>query len=240
MGKTGTQRIQIQAVTFDVGGTLIEPWPSVGHIYAEVAAKHGWSGLSAAALNENFRNAWRALKDFNHARDDWARLVDATFAPLIDKSGSAPFFDELYDCFSKASAWRIFDDVFPALAALAARRLKLGVISNWDERLRPLLDHMKLRSHFQAVVVSCEVGAPKPHAAIFARAAAELGLPPAAILHVGDSAKADERGAQRAGFCSVLLRRGMLRGSRGHINSLNELDVIVGDRHLDADKRKMN
>jgi hypothetical protein len=31
----------IRAVTFDVGGTLIEPWPSVGRVYAEVAARHG-------------------------------------------------------------------------------------------------------------------------------------------------------------------------------------------------------
>ena len=31
----------VKAVTFDVGGTLIEPWPSVGHAYAEVAQRHG-------------------------------------------------------------------------------------------------------------------------------------------------------------------------------------------------------
>jgi len=30
----------IRAVTFDVGGTLIECCPSVGHIYAEVAGRH--------------------------------------------------------------------------------------------------------------------------------------------------------------------------------------------------------
>ena len=27
----------IRAVTFDVGGTLIQVWPSVGHVYADVA-----------------------------------------------------------------------------------------------------------------------------------------------------------------------------------------------------------
>ena len=30
----------VEAITLDVGGTLIEPWPSVGHIYAEVAARN--------------------------------------------------------------------------------------------------------------------------------------------------------------------------------------------------------
>ena len=29
----------IKAVTFDVGGTLINPWPSVGDVYVEVAAE---------------------------------------------------------------------------------------------------------------------------------------------------------------------------------------------------------
>ena len=43
-------RPRIQAVTFDVGGTLIEVWPSVGQVYAEVAARNGVKGLSAAIV----------------------------------------------------------------------------------------------------------------------------------------------------------------------------------------------
>jgi len=40
----------IRAISFDVGGTLIRPWPSVGHVYAEVAAQQGvLSGLTGAA-----------------------------------------------------------------------------------------------------------------------------------------------------------------------------------------------
>ena len=57
----------IQAVTFDVGGTLIECQPSVGHIYAEVAARHGYR-VSAAALNRRFKAAWRAFSGFHHTR----------------------------------------------------------------------------------------------------------------------------------------------------------------------------
>src|SRR5580692_6860171 len=104
------RRPQIQAVTFDVGGTLIEPWPSVGHVYADVAARHGWPGISAEMLNRNFRSAWRALENFNHTRAGWSALVDATFANLIDAPPSRIFFDDLYHRFSEAGAWRVFDD----------------------------------------------------------------------------------------------------------------------------------
>jgi putative hydrolase of the HAD superfamily len=221
------RRPQIQAVTFDVGGTLIEPWPSVGHVYADVAARHGWPRISAEMLNRNFRSAWRALENFNHTPAEWSALVDAAFANLIDTPPSRIFFDDVYNRFSEAGAWRVFDDVLPALGALAARGLKLGVISNWDDRLLPLLDRLGLRRHFEAITISCDVGAPKPDPAIFARAAADLCLPPVAILHVGDSEEADELGAQRAGFHAVRLRRGAERGGPGSIKSLGDLEAVV-------------
>lgn len=61
-------RPPIQAVTFDVGGRLIEVWPSVGQIYAEVAARNGVKGLSAGLLDWRFAAAWRAAKRFSHSR----------------------------------------------------------------------------------------------------------------------------------------------------------------------------
>src|SRR5580700_10426449 len=49
----GTAVLPIRAVTFDVGGTLIEPWPSVGRVYAEVAARHGLE-VAAEDLDRQF------------------------------------------------------------------------------------------------------------------------------------------------------------------------------------------
>ena len=54
----------IQAVTFDVGGTLIEPWPSVGHVYANVAAHHGAPSLPVKVINRQFARAWNVLANF--------------------------------------------------------------------------------------------------------------------------------------------------------------------------------
>ena len=50
---------RIRAVTLDVGGTLIEPWPSVGHVYARVAERFGIV-CSAEGVNRSFAAAWRA------------------------------------------------------------------------------------------------------------------------------------------------------------------------------------
>ena len=49
----------VEAITLDVGGTLIEPWPSVGHIYAKVAARHGVQA-EPEELTRRFVQAWQA------------------------------------------------------------------------------------------------------------------------------------------------------------------------------------
>jgi len=213
--------MQIQAVTFDVGGTLIEPWPSVGHVYAEVAARHGLKNFSPDQLNARFKTAWRARKNFGHSQTEWSELVSEVFGQTIP----AEFFSELYGHFAEPAAWRIYEDVFPTLDLLASRPIKLGVISNWDERLRPLLHKLKLDHYFQTLAISLEVGFSKPSPVIFKNTAKELGLPPGSILHVGDSPEMDGAGATAAGFQVVQIHRRPSTSSG--IHSLTELASII-------------
>lgn len=214
--------IPIKAVTFDVGGTLIQPWPSVGHVYAEVAARHGLKTFSAGQLNARFKAAWRSRKIFEHSRREWAELVNEVFGLPASASGNH-FFEELYQRFAEPEAWRIFDDVMPTLDALASRGIRLGVISNWDERLRGLLHKLHMDNHFDVFAISCETGSPKPSRLIFQRAAAELDLAPGAILHVGDNLEMDVQGAREAGFRAVQIDRARAESTAGAIRSLSEL-----------------
>ena len=85
----------VEAITLDVGGTLIEPWPSVGHIYAEVAARHGVQA-EPEELTRRFVQAWQAHDAFQYTRADWAAVVDATFEDLGTQLPSQTFFGELY------------------------------------------------------------------------------------------------------------------------------------------------
>ena len=215
----------ITAVTFDAGGTLLKPWPSVGHVYAEVAARHGLERISPHELNRQFAAAWGGLKNFNHGREEWAALVDQTFAGLGEKPPGETFFSELYDRFTEPEAWHVFEDVLPTLDALAARGINRGVISNWDERLHPLLEKLRLRKYFDAVIISRDIGFPKPSPVIFEQASRKMGVAPQFILHVGDSPEHDLEGAKAAGFEALLLERGRGTECEGRIGSLLELET---------------
>ncbi len=217
----------IQAVTFDVGGTLIKPWPSVGQIYSEIAAKHVSREISSALLDQRFHAAWQGLDNFHHGRDEWSALVDRVFEGLTEQPPSASFFPELFERFAEPEVWQIFDDVKPAIDALASLGINLGIISNWDERLQPLLQRLELKKYFETVVVSCEIGFSKPSPVIFEHAARKLGLAPEFILHVGDSAREDVRGAESAGFQARLIERGQGGASPGRMGSLLELEHLL-------------
>jgi putative hydrolase of the HAD superfamily len=195
----------LQAITFDAAGTLLEPWPSVGAIYARIAEECGIGPVSVDALNHRFVEAWKAKKNFDYSRRAWWRIVDQTFSGLAHTKPG--FFDHLYHEFALPHCWRVHDDAGPALERCRSRGLKLGIISNWDERLRPLLGQIGLAPYFDAIVVSAEIGHRKPGPEIFQRAAELLQVPAERILHVGDSMVEDVRGAAAAGFQTLLLDR---------------------------------
>lgn len=214
----------IRAVTFDAGHTLIEPRESVGEVYATVAAQHGAADLPAGELERRFHAALHARGSAVSRREDWARIVDDTFAGLLTIPPSNTFFPELFERFGRAPAWRIYADVLPTLEMLAQRGARLGLISNWDDRLRPLLAELRLTKWFEVIVISCEVGCAKPAPGIFAAAAQAFGLPTAEILHVGDNWLADVAGARAAGFQAVQIARDLAPGP-------DRIDRLVELRH---------
>ena len=212
----------VAAITFDVGGTLIEPWPSVGHAYAEVAARHGVDA-APEEITQRFIEAWRQRGEFEYTKNGWAAMVDETFAGLTTILPSQSFFDEIYHDFGTPKPWRIFDDVLPTIEVLQKRGTRLAVISNWDDRLCPLLESLELANEFEVILVSAEVGHAKPAPEIFQAAAETLQLPPAQILHVGDSENEDHHGAQAAGFQSRWLCRDSAEPIGHSIPSLSDL-----------------
>jgi putative hydrolase of the HAD superfamily len=196
--------VPVRALFFDVGGTLVRPSPSVGAIYASVVNRHEMTA-TAEGMERAFRESWTALKrpGLTVSRKDWWREV--VFRTLGQKNQAC--FEELFEIFAHADAWQVFPDVEDTLREARSRGLHVGVISNWDERLRPLLDEIGLAHYFDSITISCEVGVEKPGTEIFHAALRAAGVAANQAVHVGDSDKEDVRGAEAVGMTAILLNR---------------------------------
>ena len=213
----------IAAVTFDAGGTLIEPWPSVGEVYASVAREFGIE-CSAARLNAQFVNAWTTRSGFKYSRDEWHNVVRDSFLGMSEVSQA--LFDAIYERFAESDAWLIYDDVIPALQKLEAMGLKLAVVSNWDERLVPLLGKLGLATYFNCIIYSAEHGVHKPDGGIFQKVAERMNVATEQILHVGDSLREDVEGAEGAGASAKRIRRSGVEHERD-IQSLIQIEELI-------------
>jgi putative hydrolase of the HAD superfamily len=223
----------IQAVTFDVTHTLIHS-PRLGEIYAEILGRHG-VGIDAEEARRLISVVWQELScsaDPGHdrfaahpegERGWWLRFLERMCelreAPPPSRFAAA----ELFHRFGTAAAWEVYPEVPAMLAGLARQGLRLGVVSNWDHRLPGLLAALGLDRFFGAIAYSAGVGAEKPDRRIFLRALADLGVEPAAALHVGDGRLEDVEGAVAAGMRALHLIRNAGGGDLRDLAGLPEL-----------------
>jgi putative hydrolase of the HAD superfamily len=197
-------RERLRAIFFDAGGTLLQPYPSVGGVYASVARRHGID-RTADEMEGAFRQSWAALKrpGLTVSRKEWWR--ELVFRVLGQENEAC--FDELFETFARPDVWRVFPDVEDTVREARARGLHVGVISNWDERLRLLFERTGLAKHFDSMTISCEVGAEKPNAEIFLVALRTAGVTAGEAVHVGDCYEEDVRGAEEVGVRAILVDR---------------------------------
>lgn len=232
---------ELRAVFFDAGGTLLAPHPSVGGIYAEVAREFGLSldpEAAEAAFHRALRRAQAAARAGGRtlfgfepaaAKEVWRAVVAEVVAPESLPAGQFDaLFDRLFAEFAQGHRYRLLDGALPALAALRRRGLRLGLISNWDHRLRRVLAGLDLDVWLDPIVISCEVGADKPDPAIFRRACEAAGATPREALMVGDSPDTDIAGARQAGLAALLFDpAGWHPGTTPRIERLSDLEGWV-------------
>ena len=231
----------IEVVTFDAAGTLLCPHPSVGAVYREVALCHACDH-AAEALDGAFREAFHhvskdpaVLDPERRERDFWRRVVLHAFQSLgRTPARFDPFFDELWETFAHGHRWRVFAGTHETLAALRRRGYRLGVLSNWDNRLHRVLAETGLRACFDAVTISSEAGHEKPDIGIFRCAEAAHGAAPGQFLHVGDSLKHDVAGARDAGWSVVHVRHDGGPAADGEVGSLAQLLDLLPPRRAET------
>lgn len=209
-----------KVIFLDAVGTLFGVKGSVGEVYGQIAQKFGVE-VSPEELDRAFYNSFKKsdkmafpgvppeeipLKEFEW----WEAVAINTFqeAGVWEKfTDFASFFTELYDHFATAEPWFIYPDVIPALEHWQNLGITLGVLSNFDTRLYPVLEALNLQQFFSSITISTEVGAAKPEAEIFDFGLAKHDCCADAAWHIGDSFKEDYQGAKAAGLKAIWLNR---------------------------------
>jgi putative hydrolase of the HAD superfamily len=218
----------IKAIFFDAVGTLFYLTGTVGVHYAYVGREIGLD-LDAQSLERAFHAAWkqmpqRAAIDGPRENDDkdwWRELVDLVLdqvAPSLSELDCDNFFEIAYEHFAEASVWELYPEVPDVLQELAPR-FQLAVISNFDGRLRFILQHLGILRFFANVFISSELGADKPDPEIYRRAVRLMKLHANEVLHVGDDSQRDWEAATTAGLPVFRLDRKR--------NSLRDLEAIL-------------
>ncbi len=215
----------LDAVLFDVGGTLLRVQPSVGDVYAQVALDHGFC-LNPVVINQSFRAAWKKSLERSRARNyctsdlilrqEWLEIVRDTFGGAIPDSAIQPFFADLYERFVSIGPWRVAPGIRETLAYLRGEGVRLGVLSNWDSRLERMLQELQLGDAFDFIVVSHAVGFEKPHPEIFDWALRQAMTSAGRTLHVGDCYHSDISPARRAGLQTLWLAPESERRKEGY------------------------
>jgi putative hydrolase of the HAD superfamily len=218
----------IKAITFDAVGTLFYLTKTVGDHYAYVGREVGLD-LDAQELERAFHTAWekmpqRTAIDGARENDDkgwWRELVDVVLdqvAPSLSEFDRDNFFEIAYEHFAENDVWKLYPEVLGVLEQLQPR-FQLGVISNFDGRLRFILQHLGISKFFSHVFISSELGADKPDPEIYQRAVSLMKLHPNEVLHVGDDPERDWEAASSAGLSIFRLDR--------QKNSMRDLLVIL-------------
>ena len=203
--------MQATAVFFDVDYTLIYPGPTFeAEGYRRFAVRHGlavdpsrYADAVAAAsveLESASGGAYRAELFVRFAR----RMLQAMGAagPAVEACAR-----EIHDEWAACRHFSLYDDVRPALRALHAAGVRMGLISNTHRCLSALQEHFGLAPYIGCAVSSSDHGFMKPHPDIFREALRRLGVQPAQAVMVGDSLANDILGARRIGMRGVLVSR---------------------------------
>ncbi len=123
-------------------------------------------------------------------------------------------------------AGHLYDDVLPFLHAARAHGVKVAIVSNCDENLRPLLAKFGVTPLVDALVLSCEVHAAKPSATIYTAALHKLRASPAAALFVDDNAEFCAA-AQRLGLAATRIARGRQPEPVPGLATVGSLDEVA-------------
>jgi HAD superfamily hydrolase (TIGR01509 family) len=202
----------VLAVLFDYSGTLFrleedESWfdgmeldtecnrEVDGHVQAELMRRLTAPVGRSVDMTPEAYHAWSN-------RDLAPHLHREAYLHVLRESGLAGHHAEsLYGRVIDPSSWTPYPDTAQVLEGLHEQGIKTAVVSNIAFDVRPAFQ--AIGAYVDEFVLSFEVGAIKPDAAIFETALTRLGVAAEDAVMVGDSDEAD--GGARAIGCGFIL-----------------------------------
>src|SRR5512139_952792 len=170
----------IRVVFFDAADTLFHVHGSVAEIYLRHAVEFGFPQKpdSVVAIKHAFSRAFREAPPPVFAANDparikqserlwWFDIVHNVFYRVGMFERFDEFFDHVFRVFEDHRSWRLFPETASTLTRLKARDLELGVISNFDSRLFPVMRGLGIAEVFDTVTISSLTQAAKPAPQIF-------------------------------------------------------------------------
>lgn len=197
----------VRAVMFDFSGTLFrleedDSWfdgievderAVDEHVQAELMHRLTAPTGDFVEMDERTRHAWRN-------RDLEPMLHREAYLHVLRESGlTDDHAARLYGHISDPASWTPYPDAARVLAGLRRQGISTAVVSNIAYDIRPAFASVGAIDDVDQFVLSFEVGAVKPNAAIFETALSRLGATAADAVMIGDSDEAD--GGARAVGC---------------------------------------
>lgn len=201
----------------DAGFTLLSPRRTLaqalsgvlaadGHEITEEEMRAAWEEADRWFWDEYHRPGNDTWTDDERIEEYW-RTYHSVMLGRLGLEARREMLDRILASQFAADAWEPYPDVVPMLAAVRAMGVTIGVVSDWGSNLRGILAELELDRFFAFVLPSGAVGVAKPNPAFYRLALEKADVDPADALMVGDSYRADVRGAWAAGMDAVWLDR---------------------------------
>lgn len=210
----------IEWVLFDAVGTVMEPRPPAVAVYYEYGLSFG-SKLEPTQIESRFATAFQkvfglAQKSAGSSpalatsetieQEKWRAVVELIFDDLGEQLPN--LFDALWRHFAQRSSWSVFRDVAFTFDALQRSGIHFALASNFDGRLRKIVESDSVLGSCERLFISSEIGFAKPSLSFFDRISSMLDCSPDQILMIGDDFENDVRAPNLAGWnaCQICRR----------------------------------
>ena len=225
MGRNQALRDELEVLTFDLYGTVVDMQTGLTEMATPFLERKGWNGQPHRFVTwwrrTHFENSMiDSLCDRGHTR--YREIGERSVSHVMERAGIDHSPDDARWLVSQIEKLRPFSDVLEALDKLSTR-YRLAILSNGD---RDMLDNAKpyVGFEFDAMISVEEAGYFKPHVATYRKAAELLETHPSHVMHVANH-PFDCVGAKAFGMCAAYInRRGRSFGQTPH-----QPDLVVAD-----------